>query len=102
MNNHFGNILDQIDEQIGALMRARAALVEVFGPETMEVDGHVLGPTADQLPKKAMGKAKRKRRGPTEEGKRRIAEAQRARWAELKKKKGAKSARGTKAAAAGE
>lgn len=66
-------ILTQIDFEIAQLQKARALLI-----------GAAAGKTA------AAGKPARKKRNLTPEGRRRIAEAVKRRWAEQKKKAGSK------------
>jgi hypothetical protein len=69
-------ILVQIDHEIAQLQRARALLTSSFGAAHKKVDAF---PAA----KKAAKKRKKRRLSP--EGRRRIAEAVKRRWAEQKK-----------------
>ena len=75
-------ILAEIDGEIARLQQARAALVGIGGVSTGKRRGRPKGSTNAV---KAAKPAKRKKRNLSPEGRKRIAEAMKRRWAERRK-----------------
>lgn len=80
------NILAEIDAKIASLQQARAAILQIDGSAVKPKRGRPKGSV--NAPKKA--KAKKRKRNLSPEGRKRIAEAMKRRWAERRKELGGK------------